>query len=60
MMPNACAGCATPEPPDRRHRLELFAATYGLTSTVGGLSGLAADLRIGAALMGLSGSASAP
>jgi Phosphotransferase enzyme family len=24
-----------PEPPDRRHRLELFAAAYGLTSTVG-------------------------
>ncbi|WP_460334687.1 aminoglycoside phosphotransferase family protein [Actinoallomurus acanthiterrae] len=24
-----------PEPPDRRHRLELFAATYGLTSTAG-------------------------
>jgi hypothetical protein len=24
-----------PEPPDRRHRLELFAATYGLTSTSG-------------------------
>ncbi|WP_425569539.1 phosphotransferase [Nonomuraea salmonea] len=24
-----------PEPPDRRHRLELFAAAYGLTSTEG-------------------------
>ncbi|GLY86627.1 aminoglycoside phosphotransferase family protein [Actinoallomurus iriomotensis] len=24
-----------PEPPDRRHRLELFAATYGLTRTTG-------------------------
>ncbi|MBF8192414.1 aminoglycoside phosphotransferase family protein [Nonomuraea sp. K274] len=24
-----------PEPPDRRHRLELFAAAYGLTSTSG-------------------------
>src|SRR5262249_34132395 len=24
-----------PAPPDRRHRLEVFAAAYGLTSTVG-------------------------
>lgn len=24
-----------PEPPDRRHRLELFASSYGLTSTTG-------------------------
>ena len=26
---------AYPRPPDRRHRLELFAASYGLTSTAG-------------------------
>lgn len=24
-----------PEPPDRRHRIEIFAAVYGLTSTAG-------------------------